>query len=212
MVREDIVKVSGIENSGALTKVLEELVACVFVRKYVPFGRKKKNSVFQLIDNFTLFYFQFMERRPQEEHFWSKDISSSAKRAWCGVAYERVCLEHVAEIKHKLGISGVQTEVCSWYCRPNPELGVAGAQIDLLIVRRDQVINLCEMKFSEDNYTLTKKEEESLRGKIGAFRTVTGTKYSLHPTLVTTYGLNQGLYSGFFQSVVSAEDLFKKRD
>lgn len=210
MVRDELINLTKSENSGALTKVLEELIACGFIRKYVPFDKKKKGSVYQLIDNFTLFYFQFLENRPQDEHFWSNDLSGAKKTAWRGLAFERVCLEHVAEIKHKLGISGVQTEVNSWFCRPNSELGVKGAQIDLLIVRKDQVINICEMKFSGENYSFTKKDDENLREKIGSFKALTNTKYSIHPTLVTTYGLNQGLYSGFIQSVIIAEDLFRK--
>lgn len=210
MTRDEIIKTAKMPNSGNITKILNELISCGFIRKYTPFMKKNRDSLFQLIDNYTLFYFQFLEKEPQDEHFWSNDLSSSTKKAWCGTAFERVCLEHISEIKQKLGISGVSTNVHSWFCKADKGIGLNGAQIDLLIVRRDKIINVCEMKFSQENYSFTKKDDESLRNKIGAFKTVTKTKFSVHPTLVTTYGLNEGLYSGNIQSVITAEDLFKK--
>ena len=83
-----------------------------------------------------------------------------------------------------------------------------GAQIDLIIVRNDRIINLCEMKYSISDYLFSKDDDESLRNKIVAFKTVSKTRYSVHPVLVTTYGLSEGTYSGLIQAVVTSEDLF----
>ena len=149
MTREELIAASGIPNSGELTKKLEELESCGFIRKYTAFGMKKKNTVYQLVDFFTIFYYHFMEAEPTDEHFWSNQNNTPAINTWKGLAFERVCLEHVNQIKKKLGISGVYTQEHSWRCDANPDHGVFGSQIDLLIVRKDQVINLCEMKYSE---------------------------------------------------------------
>ena len=208
MTREEIIENSGITNSGDLTTKLEELESCGFIRKYDAFGMKKKNAVYQLIDNFTLFYYQFLESNPTDEHFWTNQINTPVINAWQGLAFERVCLEHVAQIKNKLGISGVQTDVNSWYCKADLDKGIRGAQIDLLIVRKDQVINLCEMKYSNSEYIVTESVDSNIRNKIEDFRTVTKTKYAIYPTLVTTYGLVNNSYSGNIQSVVTMDDLF----
>ncbi len=208
MTREEIIKNAKLTNSGELTKKLDELESCGFIRKYYAFGMKKKNAVYQLIDNFTLFYYQFMEHEPNDESFWSNQINTPTVNTWLGLAFERVCLEHIKQIKQKLGISGVKTDVNSWYSKEDAKLGIKGSQIDLLIVRNDQVINLCEMKYSNTEYTFTEKDDLSLRTKTSDLLNGTKTKYAIYPTLITTYGLVDNGYSGTIQSVVTMDDLF----
>ncbi len=208
MTRDELLESTGIINSGDFTVKLEELESCGFIRKYYSYGMKKKNAVYQLIDNFTLFFFQFMEKGTQDEHFWTNQINTPAINTWQGYAFERVCLEHVKQIKNKLGISGVYTEINSWYCKEDKEKGIKGAQIDLLIARKDQVINLCEMKYSNSEYTLNRSDDESIRNKIDALVKVTKTKSAIYPTLITTYGLTDNSYAGNIQSVVTLDDLF----
>ena len=208
MTREEIIEKTGIENSGALSKKLEELESCGFIRKYYAFGLKTKNAIYQLIDNFTLFYYSFLERYPTDEYFWSNQINTPKVNTWLGLAFERVCLEHIKQIKIKLGISGVYTEVNSWTCKKDEDKGLFGSQIDLLIVRKDQVINLCEMKYSDTEYTIKKDLDESIRRKISDLKNGTKTKYAIFPTLITTYGLMENSYSYNIQSVITLEDLF----
>lgn len=124
------------------------------------------------------------------------------------MAFERVCLEHIRQIKSKLGISGVYTEINSWCCKKDENKGIYGSQIDLLIVRKDQVINLCEMKYSLCEYTIKEKTDADIRKKISDLRTVTNTKYAIFPTLITTYGLTQNGYALNIQDVVTLKDLF----
>jgi hypothetical protein len=208
MTREEIVAAAGVSNSGDLTTKLEELESCGFIRKYYAFGMKKKNAIYQLIDCFTLFYFNFLQERPTDEHFWTNQINTPAVNTWMGLAFERVCMEHINQIKMKLGISGVLTEVNSWYCKADPDKGIFGSQIDLLITRKDQVINLCEIKYSGSEYIITEKVDKSIRNKTSDFILSTGTRYAVHPTLITTYGLVENSYSDNIQSVITLEDLF----
>ena len=210
MTREEIISASGLKNSGGLTTKLEELESCGFIRKYTAFGMKKKNAVYQLIDCFTLFYYQFLANHPADEHFWSSQINTPRINTWMGLAFERVCLLHVPQIKKKLGISGVHTDVNSWYIKSDPDKGIHGSQIDLLIVRKDQVINLCEMKYSNTDYTITRKADEDIQNRIHDLIAGTGTKYAVYPTLITTYGLVENSYSGNIQSVVTMNDLFEE--
>ena len=209
LTREELIKLTGLSNSGDLTGKLEELESCGFIRKYYAFGMKKKNAVYQLIDCFTLFHFKFLQDEPTDEHFWTNQINTPAVNTWMGLAFERVCMQHVAQIKNKLGISGVLTEINSWYCKADPDRGVFGSQIDMLITRKDQVINLCEMKYSGSEYTITEKVDKSIRNKINDLRVLTNTKYAIYPTLITTYGLVSNSYSDNIQSVITLDDLFQ---
>lgn len=208
MTREEIINAAKISNSGDLTTKLEELESCGFIRKYYAFGMKKKNAIYQLMDCFTLFYFKFLKSQPTDEHFWTNQINTPLVNTWMGLAFERVCMEHIEQIKVKLGISGVLTEVNSWYCKADLDNGVFGSQIDMLIVRKDQVINLCEMKYSQSEYTITEKVDRNIRNKISDLINVSGTKYAIYPTIITTYGLVENSYSQEVQSVVTMDDLF----
>ena len=208
MTREELIKLSGIPNSGDLSRKLDELESCAFIRKFLSYGKKKKDAVYQLMDSFTLFYYHFLEKGVTEEHFWSNQINMPRTNTWKGLAFEMVALRHIPQIKMKLGISGVYTETCSWYSQPDMDTGSPGAQIDLLIVRKDQVINLCEMKYSSAEYIVSKEDDEDMRRKINVLVRNTGTKYAVYPTLVTTFGVVDNSYSLNFQSVIVLDDLF----
>lgn len=208
MTREEIIENSDIINSGDLTVKLKELESCGFIRKYNSFGTKKKNSIYQLVDNFTLFYYQFMQDEPNDEHFWTNQLNMPKLNTWYGLAFERIALRHINEIKSKLGILGVATEVNSWYCKKDLDLGIQGSQIDLLIVRKDQVINLCEIKYSESEYAITVNTDKSIKNKISDLVLKTKTKYAIHPTLITTHGLVENSYSNSVQAVITMDDLF----
>ena len=208
MTREELLKATHSADSGNFSIRLEELENCGFLRKYRQYGMKERNAVYQLIDNFTLFYYKFLETKPTDEHFWSNQINMPQVNAWCGLAFERVCLEHVPQMKKALGISGVLSEAYSWACKADSANGIYGSQIDLLIVRKDQVINLCEMKYSGKEFTSTAQFDDKIRQKASDFLSVTGTRYALHTTLVTPYGLSDSSYTGRIQNVITADDLF----
>lgn len=208
MTREEIIKHSGLLNSGNLTTKLEELESCGFIRKYYAYGSKKKNAVYQLIDFYTLFYFQFLKECPTDDHFWTNQLNTPRLNTWLGLAFERVCLLHIAQIKKALGIAGVLTTVNAWSCEADHDKGIHGSQIDMLIARKDQVINLCEMKYSKSEFIVSESVANDMQKKISDFITLTGTKFAIYPTLVTTYGLVKNTYSASIQSVVTMDDLF----
>ena len=209
MTREEICKKTKIPSSGDLSKKLRELENCGFIRKYVPFGAESKNALYQLIDGYTLFYNRFLKDNAYDDNFWKNASNSGKLNAWTGIAFERVCLEHVTQIKSALGISGVQTDVNSWKCESDSDRGLLGSQIDLLIVRKDQVINACEMKYSESDYVPDLAFDKAMRRKISDLQKATKTKYAIHSTLVTTYDVEKNTYYGNIQSIVTGEDLFR---
>lgn len=211
ITRDDICKKTKIGSSGALTQKLKELENCGFIRKYTPFGSESKNAIYQLIDNYTLFYNRFLKENTYDENYWKNASNSGEVNAWSGVAFERVCLEHIAQIKKALGISGVQTDVNSWKCDADPEKGLQGSQIDLLISRKDQIINVCEMKYSESDYSPDLAFDKAMRRKISDLKNATKTKYAIHSTLITTYEVVKTSYYGNIQSIITSDDLFDGR-
>jgi len=200
MTRTEILRATKLTDNGKLTEYLENLEYCGFIRKYNCIGMKAKNALFQLMDNYTLFYYKFIkDSYINDAQYWTKITGKPEYNTWCGLAFERVCLQHVEQIKAKLGIQGVITTVYSWSVAGSKEK--PGAQIDLLIDRNDDVINLCEIKYSKAPFQITNTIDAS-------FIQETGTEKAVHLTMITTMGLSDNPYAWDVQSVVTMDDLF----
>ena len=203
MTRDAISAASGVAESGKMTQCLDDLDRCGFIRKYTPLGKTNRGSVYQLMDNFTLFYFSFMASgRGGDRQYWSKLQSTRTHSTWAGLAFERLCLQHVDQIKRALQIGGVITNEHSWYS--------PAAQIDLLIDRDDGIINLCEMKFTEGVHAISRQESEAVRRKKLVLKEETATKKAVYVTYVTTEGLKRNPYANDIQSEVTLDDLFRE--
>lgn len=208
LTRTDIVKEAKTSNNGTLTKALKNLITCDFIRKYNGFKKKERDSIYQLTDLSILFYKRFVERYyGKDTHHWTNTIDSPARRAWTGIAFEQVCLLHVPQIKQALGIAGVQTEVSSWRYAGNEYTD--GVQIDMLIVRRDKTINLCELKYSAYEYDITAKYSKELRARKEIFRSITQTRHSISTTMITPWGIRNNANSYVADSSVTLEQLFQ---
>lgn len=142
-----------------------------------------------------------------DRHFWTLNQETPQYYAWSGLAFERLCFEHVEQIKAALGISGVMSSVYSWRSRTDLSDG-RGAQIDMLIDRRDSVITLCEMKYSKNRFVIDADYDDVLMNKVERFRTETKTRKSVQIALVTTVGLVQNEYYDDVQNVVEMNNLF----
>ena len=168
--------------------------------------------MYQLTDLYTLFYLHYLKGQEEtDEHLWSNMIDSPSHRAWSGYAFEQLCLHHISQIKKKLGIIGVQTNVYSWQQKANKEKGIEGAQIDLILDRRDQIINLCEMKYSLNAYDITSAYLQKLIERREIFRHATSTNKALHLTFVTAAGVKKNAQAGMIQSEVVLDDLFGEK-
>ncbi len=193
LTRAQILEVSGLGTGGSVTMALDELEESGFITRTLPFGKKVKDTLFRLADEYSYFYLRFMEgKTPAEQGQWMARSQSSVYRAWCGYAFENCCLRHIEQIRQALGISGVATTQSSWRLIGNGER--EGAQVDLLIDRADHTINLCEMKFSEQLFIISKSYAAALQQKIIAFKQHTHTLKNIHLTLITTYGVADNAY------------------
>ena len=203
MTRMEIKNALKIEDGGDFTNALRNLNDCDFIRQYSAFGKSDRGTLFQLTDLFTLFHLRYVKGyKGQDEHHWQNMLDSPSRRAWSGYSFEQLCLHHIRQIKSKLGISGIQSDVCSWKGD--------GTQIDLLIDRRDQTINVCEIKFSQSEFEITKQYDTLLRTRLEKFRSASKTRKALHQTFITTYGVKDNAYKGNIQSEIVLDDLFEK--
>lgn len=207
LTREEISTASKLANGGGLTRLLNELEESGFIRRYNPFGKQLRNSLYQLSDFFSLFHIRFMSRQKNVgKNHWLQLIDHPTHRAWSGYAFEQVCLAHIPQITKALGISGIGIEISSWKSSTTAN----GAQIDLIIDRRDQVVNLCEMKFALSPFVIDKKYDAELRNKVSAFRSETKTNKALFTTMITTYGLKETPYTSNISNHLSMKVLFEK--
>lgn len=204
--REDISQATGIPLGGGLSNTLAALAESDFITRYNPYGQPKTTEYYKLTDNFCLFWLKYVEANGKETAFVSDNATSNIMHAWRGVAFEEVCWQHSIEIKRALQIAGVQSSLSAWSIKGDDEKD--GAQIDLLIVRNDNVVNLCEMKFAQAPYVIDKEEEAKLRRRVEMLRSTLSPRQTIHLTMITTYGVAYGKHSGIVQKEIRIDDLF----
>ncbi|MDR1973574.1 MAG: ATP-binding protein [Bacteroidales bacterium] len=204
LTRSEISKASKMQGGG-LTTVLEELEQCGFIRKYKPFEKRAKCALYQLVDFYTLFHLRYVKTHGANRNFWSSMTDNPQHRAWSGYAFEMVCLMHEYQIQQALGISGVLTETASWRSLET----TPAAQIDLVINRNDNVVNLCEIKYAKELFTIDRKYANTLIEKKNAFIKETKTRKAVHLTMITTFGVTFNEHFNNIQSSVVMDDLFK---
>jgi len=205
LTRYEISELSKITSGGGLTKALQNLEYCGFIRKYHSFNKRTRDTLYQLIDPYSLFYFKFIRKNEySDENFWANSLNTPLHNAWTGYAFEMLVLQHVAEIKRTMSIAGIQSSVSAW----RSETADPAAQIDLVINRKDGIINVVEIKYCNKKFTITKDYEENLRNKVFAFKAETPIRNAVHLVMLTTFGLSKNKYSGIVQKELTLNNLF----
>ena len=187
LTRTEILEACDLSSGGGVTKLLEELLESGFITEYIPFDRTTKDAIFKLTDEYSLFYLKFIENNNSfGTGTWLLKAASPSWTSWSGLAFENIWLKHIPQIKKGLGIAAVYTHESAW--RYVAKKGETGVQIDLLVDRQDNCINLCEIKFSNKAFVLTKEYADNLTQKRWVFEEKTGTKKTIFVTLLTTFG------------------------
>ncbi|HZV70704.1 MAG TPA: ATP-binding protein [Saprospiraceae bacterium] len=208
MTRTEIIENTNLTSGGTITEILEELIESGFVTDWQPYDKKSKDTIYKLADEFTHFHLKFMANiKSSGKGVWQSFSSGQSWRSWSGVAFERVCLKNIPQLKKELGISGVYTEESAWrHLSANDK----GAQIDLLLDRKDMVINLCEMKYSESEFIIDKSYAAALENKRDVFKSQTKTKKSIFLSFVTTFGIKDNEYAKrLIQNSITMNALFR---
>lgn len=208
LTRDEIAAAIGRESNGRLTKMLQNLVDCDLVRFYRVRNKKvsARGGLYQLLDFFSLFYLQFMADSTTDGHFWSKSLATPTVNTWMGLAFERVCLAHVEQIKRALRIEAIRNEYYSW--RSVKDDSGSMAQIDLVIERADRMVNICEAKYSEAPYALNKDEYMRFQRRMMLFQQQTAFRGGIIPTFLTVNGLQRNAYSEHILAVITLDHLF----
>lgn len=201
MTRVELAQIPAIGDGEPLTKTLSELVECGFIRKYKNYTMLKQGCLYQIIDPFVLFSLKCTENG--DIRSWEKYIASPGYYSWRGNAFEIVCLNHINEIKSVLGISGVETNVYAWRSRDT----VPAAQIDLLIDRKDGIINICEMKYTDKEFVIEKEDESELIHKRETFRKEAHPDKALHITLISAAGVKDNKYKAVAQRIICGDEM-----
>ncbi len=209
LTRSRLLSAGKLPSGGTLTKTLSELIESGFVEKTYPFDKKEKESLYRLVDEFSLFYFRFIyQQKSRLKDQWITRQATPQYQSWCGYAFENICIRHIVQIKQALQIGGVQTGISSWvFAGSKTE---KGAQIDLLIDRADHIVNLCEMKYSNNIFLINKRYATDLQSKKEVFRMQSRSKKSIHLTMITTYGTADNNYkTQWVDSEVQMNELFR---
>lgn len=208
MTRKELARFAHVPENGKLSERLSDLEQCGFIRRYSMPGKSIQDSLYQLVDNFTLFHFKFLANLSESEPaagYWRSVANSQTVRIWCGLAFERVCLQHVEQIKAALGIQGVATRVYAW----RSSSVKPAVQVDLVIDRDDKVVNLCEMKYTAGPCTITGEYEHELVEKVDAYVREVSNGKTVHLTLVSANGVRQTASAACLQRDLTASVLFE---
>lgn len=201
--RAEIASQLRISDNGRLAEMLDDLEHCDFVRRYNN-GRLKKLGIYQLIDFFSLFHYRFCIKRVTDEHYWRNSLGTPEQNNWYGLTFERVCLWHVRQIIRGLRLDAIRHEYYAWRSQNSKP----AVQIDLVIDRADGIVTICEMKYSKDDYSINENEYRKIVRQIETFQTETKHKGGVQLNIVTTYGLEQNMYSEISPIPITMEDLF----
>lgn len=202
ITRQELIAKSNMASGGDFSLKLEELIESGFVTEYVYLGNKKQLTLYRLTDEYTKFYLKFIQtNRNSGAGAWQRLHKSAGYSSWTGFSFETLCLKHIAQIKHSLRIDAIYSTNSSWFNKD--------AQIDLLIDRDDNIINLCEMKFYYASFTINKQYYLNLKNKISALQQETKTKKNIYLTMITAFGITDNLYSKeLVQNTITLNDLF----
>lgn len=206
--RKEIVKKSGLNDNGDFSKLLKALVASDFAVSYLPIDGDGETLHYKLVDPFCWFWLHFVKGHSRTVTNYWQSVPPQSVVSWRGYAFEELCWSHWMQIKSALGVAGVTTELSGWAQRGDDE--VEGSQVDLIMRRRDHIVNMCEMKYYGSEFVVTKNYHQKLLHRQTQLEGLLDSMEVIHPTLVTTKGLKYNEYSNIFQNTITLDDLFKE--
>ena len=205
--RKQICERLNISDGGSLSEMLNSLIACDFLTKYYSAFASKRDVYYKLVDPFCIFYLKFVQNKVNlEPDLFKIAYSSPAVINFYGHAFENVCFNHTLQIKKALGIEGVVTEFLPFKSNYEDDINT---QIDMIIIRNDRVINICEIKFKSINFIVDSEYYVKVCRRQELIETKIPKKYIIVNTLICSSKLAKNSYSGVFNKVITLDDLFK---
>ena len=203
--RNKLAEATGMNPNGDFSKILKALVLSDFIQRYTPFGNKKKEH-YRLTDCVCWFWLHFKEEKHiTQSDYWLHHLNETEIAGWRGIAFEEVCQNHIPQIKNALQIGGVSSEESSLLIKGSD--ATDGMQIDLIIDRADDIVNVCEIKYNSQPFVVTKAYAEKLLHRRQILQEFEHRK-SIHLTLISMMPLQENIHSDIFVANVTAENLF----
>ena len=204
ITHSELSQLTGFPTGGSLTRMVHELEVSGFLHLSQPYGKRRKDILIRLVDEFSIFYLKY--KKGTRSSNWSTISKTQSFKSWQGFAFENLCLKHIHQIKTALGISGVATSPYSLVQKGKGK--TKGTQIDIIIDRNDEVINICEAKFYNSPFTIDKAYAEILQHKKDVLQSKLPLSKVPHLTMITTYGIKENKYSGMVDSSITLKELF----
>jgi AAA+ ATPase superfamily predicted ATPase len=199
MTRDEILNSLGLSSGGQFSKSLNELIESGFVEQYKSYRSNRKTTLFRIFDEFCLFHLQFIA--PFKGNAWTQLFTKNEYITWCGYSFEMICYKHFDSIKRGLKCDQIDSSYYSW--------SNENAQIDLVIDRNDNIVNLCEIKFYNDVFTIDSGYAAKLRNKETQFQTDTKTRKGISTVMLTTWGITGTHRIGLVTKSLTMECLFE---
>lgn len=213
--RQELINKIRLSSGGTLNKRLSELESAGLIQSYIPYGHKRKEQYYRLIDEYCFFYLSWIEPLKSKgmeggRDYWQSKSKTASAQSWAGYTFETICLKHVDPIKEALNLQTISCEVGSWRFIPKKGSKESGAQIDLLFDREDGVITLCEIKYAENQFAVDKEYAKKLRQKMEIFETHFSTHKQIFFALIATIGIKPTIWSeDLIHNSVTLDDLIR---
>ena len=149
----------------------------------------------------------FMKGKNPPSDFWQQNGTSGQLNSWRGNAFEELCFNHIPQIKNALGIPQVSTTISKWVLQGSSS--AKGSQIDMIIDRADNIVDLCEMKFSNGQYAIDKSYDMTLRERMQSLSDRLPKRKMPHLIFITSFCLKQNEYASLVQDNITLDDLFQ---
>lgn len=208
-------RIKGLSKGGRSSDKLKELEDASFIIKFTPHLHSRKGVYYKVIDEYTLFYFNWIEPvkntllgRGIKKNYWTSIQSTPEWYNWSGYAFEAVCYKHLVQISDALNMHPTAISN-TWKYVPTKNTNQQGAQIDLLFDRKDNAVTLCEIKYTKKAFEINKSYATQLHQRAEIFKNVTRTKKQIFWALISANGLKKNKYSEIINNVVTLEELLK---
>lgn len=207
MTAKELSDKTGIGMSASFSNILGDLKASGFIHEIPQPTKRERGAIYQIADNFILFYHNFLHKKKCQSNFWTSHHGTGIVNSWRGLAFERVCAQHINQIQKALGIGGVYCEYFAWAAKENESF--PAMQCDMIIDRADNMVNICEMKYTDGPYAITPAYLSELNLRRSRYQQEIAPKKGVQLTMVVSSGLVRNPQSMEINSVITLDDLFE---
>jgi uncharacterized protein len=202
-------------KGGGLSEKLKNLETAGFITSLLSQGYARKGLYYKTIDEYTLFYLRWvapirsqLTKKDGANLYWSERTNTPEYNSWAGYAFEAICYKHLGCISKALHVPPGSI-INSWKYVPKKGSKDQDAQIDLLFDRKDDLVTLCEIKYTKSPFVIDKNYAGVILNKIAVYQKLTTTNKQIVFAIISANGLKSNMYSReLITGIVTLNDLF----